>query len=151
MKALSIRQPWAWLIVNGYKDIENRVWNTKFRGKVLIHASLKLDSKAYDDVLKAGYPIPSKSDIARGGIVGEAILLHVVTESNNPWFHGPYGLVMDRAKILPFVPAKGQLRFFEFDYENEYKSYMTKAWCDNFGRTKEEFESRIMGKWEKYD
>ena len=26
MKALSIRQPWAWLIVNGYKDVENRTW-----------------------------------------------------------------------------------------------------------------------------
>ncbi|WP_245839042.1 ASCH domain-containing protein [Yersinia kristensenii] len=39
MKALSIRQPWAWLIVNGYKDIENRTWNTKCRGPVLIHAS----------------------------------------------------------------------------------------------------------------
>ncbi len=35
---LSIRQPWAWLIVNGYKDIENRTWSTRFRGKVLIHA-----------------------------------------------------------------------------------------------------------------
>ena len=34
---LSIRQPWAWLIVNGYKDIENRTWSTRFRGKVLIH------------------------------------------------------------------------------------------------------------------
>lgn len=30
---LSIRQPWAWLIVNGYKDIENRTWPTHFRGK----------------------------------------------------------------------------------------------------------------------
>ncbi|WP_229215634.1 ASCH domain-containing protein [Duganella sp. CY15W] len=39
MKALSIRQPWAWLIVNGYKDIENRSWSTNVRGKVLVHAS----------------------------------------------------------------------------------------------------------------
>ena len=36
--ALSIRQPWAWLIVNGYKDIENRDWPTKFRGRMLVHA-----------------------------------------------------------------------------------------------------------------
>lgn len=39
MKALSIRQPWAWLIANGYKDIENRSWRTNYRGPVLIHAS----------------------------------------------------------------------------------------------------------------
>ena len=39
MKAISIKQPWASLIVNGIKDIENRTWATKYRGKVLIHAS----------------------------------------------------------------------------------------------------------------
>lgn len=43
MKALSIRQPWAWLIVAGYKDIENRSWPTNFRGRVYIHASRKFD------------------------------------------------------------------------------------------------------------
>jgi hypothetical protein len=39
MKALSIRQPWAWLILNAGKDIENRDWLTRFRGPFLIHAS----------------------------------------------------------------------------------------------------------------
>ena len=39
MKAISIKQPWASLIVHGIKDIENRTWATKYRGKVLIHAS----------------------------------------------------------------------------------------------------------------
>jgi len=33
MKALSILQPWAWLVVNGHKDIENRTWGTGFRGR----------------------------------------------------------------------------------------------------------------------
>jgi len=50
MKAISIRQPWAWLIVNGYKDIENRSWPTKFRGRVLIHASKGMTRAEYDDV-----------------------------------------------------------------------------------------------------
>ncbi|HEY3390117.1 MAG TPA: hypothetical protein VGK38_11135 [Prolixibacteraceae bacterium] len=36
-KAISIRQPWAYLIGIGLKDIENRTWKTKFRGRVLIH------------------------------------------------------------------------------------------------------------------
>jgi hypothetical protein len=39
MKALSIKQPWAALIAHGIKDIENRTWKTKFRGKIYIHAS----------------------------------------------------------------------------------------------------------------
>lgn len=46
MKAISIRQPYAYLIVNGKKDIENRNWKTKQRGRVLIHASQKIDDEA---------------------------------------------------------------------------------------------------------
>lgn len=39
MKALTIKQPWASLIVHGIKDIENRPWRTDYRGPLLIHAS----------------------------------------------------------------------------------------------------------------
>ena len=48
MRALSIRQPWAWLIVNGHKDIENRSWRTKYRGPFLVHAGLKVEKEVYD-------------------------------------------------------------------------------------------------------
>ncbi len=44
MKALSIKQPWASLIVHGIKDIENRTWKTNFRGRIYIHASEKYQS-----------------------------------------------------------------------------------------------------------
>ena len=44
VKALSIQQPWAWLIVNGHKDIENRDWRTNFRGPVAIHAGKKIET-----------------------------------------------------------------------------------------------------------
>jgi hypothetical protein len=37
MKVISIRQPWAELIVRGKKDIENRTWNTCYRGPLAIH------------------------------------------------------------------------------------------------------------------
>ena len=40
MKVLSIKEPYASLIVNGYKEYEFRSWKTKYRGKILIHASL---------------------------------------------------------------------------------------------------------------
>lgn len=40
-KAISIKQPWAYLICAGIKDVENRTWATKFRGRVYIHASAK--------------------------------------------------------------------------------------------------------------
>ena len=45
MKVIVIRQPWAWLIVHGYKDIENRSWRTRYRGTLLIQASANLPPK----------------------------------------------------------------------------------------------------------
>lgn len=48
MKVLSIKQPWASLIVNGYKHYEFRSWNTKFRGEFLVHASKGVDLNAMD-------------------------------------------------------------------------------------------------------
>lgn len=46
VKALSLKQPWAELVVSGKKIIEIRKWNTKFRGEFLIHASRNTDAKA---------------------------------------------------------------------------------------------------------
>ena len=43
MKAISVKQPWASLIISGIKDIENRKWKTNYRGRVLIHASNSTD------------------------------------------------------------------------------------------------------------
>jgi tetratricopeptide (TPR) repeat protein len=47
MKALSIRQPWAWLIVHGVKDVENRTWRTNFRGRFLVHAGMRFDEDGH--------------------------------------------------------------------------------------------------------
>src|SRR5690348_2447825 len=49
MKALSIRQPWAWLILHAGKDIENRDWSTRFRGQVLIHAAKGMTQNEFAD------------------------------------------------------------------------------------------------------
>jgi hypothetical protein len=54
MKAISIKQPFAWLLVNGFKDLENRNWKTNFRGEILIHASKDIDVGDYAFV-KANY------------------------------------------------------------------------------------------------
>lgn len=43
MKVLTIREPWASLIINGYKKYEFRSWKTNYRGKILIHAGKGID------------------------------------------------------------------------------------------------------------
>ncbi len=63
MKVLSIKEPWASLIINGYKDYEFRGYKTNYRGKILIHASNKVEYdmlnrfKKYNISYKPGYII----------------------------------------------------------------------------------------------
>lgn len=115
MKALSVRQPWAWLLANGYKPVENRTWNTKFRGLVLIHASKSFDKQGYawvrDNFPEIDMPLPQQFE--RGGIAGVADLYAVATASTSPWFSGPLGFCFRDAKPLPFFPLHGRLGFFE--------------------------------------
>lgn len=125
MKTISVRQPWAWLIVNGFKDIENRDWPTKVRGRVLIHASKGMTHGEYDDavdtarmVKRAGGMVgldtfPSFNSLQRGGIVGSVEIVDCVSDSPSPWFFGNYGFVLANAELLPFREYKGQLGFFE--------------------------------------
>lgn len=120
MKALSIRQPWAWLIVNGHKDIENRSWATKFRGPVLIHASKGMTRDDYlaCEIFCADIPgvkLPAYEDLQRGGIVGQVEIVDCVTSHPSPWFVGPVGIVMANARPRPFHPCKGALGFFKVE------------------------------------
>lgn len=125
MKVLSIRQPWAWLIVNGYKDIENRDWKypTKHRGEFLIHASKGMTKTEYKEVvlivrsIDQAIEIPPFDELERGGIVGKAFLTDCVNQSSSPWFFGRLGFVLENAKPLPFAVCKGQLGFFNLPVE----------------------------------
>lgn len=125
MKAISIRQPWAWLIVNGYKDIENRTWRTKYRGPVMIHAANGMTRAEYEAAVNHAtgincllpFDIPPFEKIERGGIVGIATITDCIDASPSPWFFGPKGFTLTDAKPLPFVPMKGKLSFFETGIE----------------------------------
>lgn len=119
MKALSIRQPWAWLILNAGKDIENRDWPTHFRGRFLIHASKGMTRAEYEGGQDTLWDIdqrirfPTFEELERGGIVGTAVLADCVESSESPWFFGRYGFELRDVMPLPFRPFKGALGFFE--------------------------------------
>jgi len=119
-KALSIRQPWAWLIVNGYKDIENRTWNTKIREKIYIHAGKSFDKIAYEKLTKyyKSIQFPNPAEFDRGGLVGLVEIADCVQSHNSVWFEGPYGLVLKNPEPISFVKMKGRLGFFypQFPY-----------------------------------
>lgn len=117
--ALSIRQPWAWLILHAGKDIENRTWPTRFRGRVLIHASKGMTRDEYamawqfaDSVRDQHIELPPFESLERGGIVGEVEIVGCVVRSTSEWFVGYYGFELSNPKPLPFMPCRGALGFF---------------------------------------
>ena len=116
MKVIVVRQPWAWLIVNGHKDIENRRWSTKYRGPLLIQAGAHLPTKpelaeSRPYARRRGAELPDEFET--GGIVGMVRLMDCVTRSKSKWFEGPVGWVLSKPKRLPWTPLKGQLRLFD--------------------------------------
>lgn len=113
MKAISIRQPWAWLILNAGKDIENRDWPTKFRGRILIHASKGMTRDEYEEGQGLGAELPPFEALERGGIVGSVEIVGCITESTSSWFLGRYGFQLANPEKLPFRPYRGQLGIFD--------------------------------------
>lgn len=128
--ALSIRQPWAWAIINAGKDIENRSWPTRFRGPVCIHAAKGMTNDEYYHANRAIQtavgPVdrawlgrwngvtPPPYRLERGGIIGVAEIVDCVSASDSPWFFGRYGFVLRNAKPVEFIQVKGALGFFDW-------------------------------------
>jgi len=121
MKAITIRQPWAQLIVDGRKDIENRDWRTKYRGPILIHASVSshMDTdewvrcRAFMQARRLG-DVPLIAPGSRGAAIGICTLVDCVVTSDSPWFIGDYGLVLaDPIKFEQPIRMRGALSIWE--------------------------------------
>lgn len=117
MKALSIRQPWAFLIIHGGKDVENRSWHTNFPGCFLVHAAKGMTSKDFSQALlycsERGLPMPDRDDMLRGDMIGSVELVDSRDTCSPPWYTGEKALVLRDPKTLSFAPVKGRLNCFE--------------------------------------
>lgn len=129
--AISIKQPWATLLITGRKQIEIRTWSTLRRGPVLIHAGRHADDRpeAWEPIMPDIRPLTRLT----GGIIGRADLVECRTYAdatafasdtalhlNAPeWFvTGPmYGFVFAEMRVIPFKRLPGNLRFFTVDPE----------------------------------
>ncbi len=118
LPCLSVRQPWAWLIVNGWKNVENRTWPTKVRGRIAIHTSSRMTLDDYHAcrIFMRGHgmdvELPHPHELKLGGIVGITTLLDCVQSHPSEWFTGPWGFVLDDSAPSEFIPSKGRLGFF---------------------------------------
>jgi ASCH domain len=100
MKCLSIRQPYAELIISGAKRVEYRNWNTEFRGQFLVHASKTPDRKV-------------KTDLPVGVVIGK-VTLYSVRHFKNRKKGYQYGfLLKNPQRFKKPIPMSGQLRFFD--------------------------------------
>lgn len=112
MKVITIKQPWAWLILHGFKDMENRTWYTRHRGPLAIHASARLEQAQFDAARDIAEPlgIEIPDEIETGAILGTVELTKCVTNYQSPWAFGPYHFILKNPELLAKpIPARGQL------------------------------------------
>src|SRR5262245_50442101 len=125
-KCLSLKQPYAELVVSGKKTIELRKWNTKFRGEFLIHASQTVNKEACER---------NKIDpnsLITSAIIGKSVLYDVKEhDSKNSFLNDrkkhfadvnftnyKYGfLLKDSKRFRKPIPLKGKLGFFDVEYD----------------------------------
>lgn len=130
-KAISFKQPFAWLIANGYLSVDDRNWGSQYRGVVLIHASKGL-YREYYDCLKAttDIPLPDNDKLEYGGVVGIADLVlccrprdlpESATRAQGAYFGGVhqdcFGFLFEQASPLALMPCPGKLGLFDIDVD----------------------------------
>lgn len=148
MLAVSIKQPWAWLIMEGFKTVENRRWAPKKMQpgqRIAIHASKGADSTAFDKVAS----ILSEADFVRfcraaksmhrGAIIGTVEFVGIFPESAAierkqhyaplseaalRWYEGSIGWVFaNPQRLRTEFPCSGQLGFWEVDHAIRYAMF----------------------------
>ena len=128
MKVLTIKQPWATLIMQGYKRFEFRSWQTKYRGDLLIHAGKGIDKEALKRLEKY---LPE--ELPTGKILGKVTLVDCIKMSpefkeellkenrdiyTKSSFQENYGWQMDNVQVFKeLIEAKGHLSLWEYNIE----------------------------------
>lgn len=102
------------------KKKENRDWNTNERGTIFIHAGKGFDADGFGYWLnycpELSKIVPTNPDeYVRGAIIGMAELTDVVQDSDDPWFLGDYGFVLEDAQEIEPFYCRGYLKFFDVE------------------------------------
>ena len=126
MKVLTIRQPWATLIMQGDKRFEFRSWQTKYRGELLIHAGKGIDKEAVKRLEKY---LPK--DLPLGKILGKVMLVDCIRMSpefkeellkensdiyTKSSFKENFGWQLENIQVFDApIDATGHLSLWEYD------------------------------------
>lgn len=123
MKTLTVKQPWANLIVSRLKDIENRTWRTYFRGRVLIHASANslsirnpssvFTSKQWDSLSESEKMLVINGKAPTSAIIGSVEIVDCVL--NHPSVWAEKSMQMARPKEEDYFNANGTFETERFE------------------------------------
>ena len=139
MKCLSVRQPWAWAILHAGKDVENRTWPTKFRGRILIHAGLNRDRCVFgydqspsmtlvEEFLESDLQTELKfGELPTGAIIGSVEIFDCIpaAECSSKWAEvspdrpSYCWLLEDARAFAEPIPYKGRLGLFDVPSPDE--------------------------------
>jgi len=140
--ALSVAQPWAWMIIHGGKRVENRRWATTYSGRLIIHASKSrfyLDEAEMAELRKFAPSLPTIDKLDFGAFIGHVNLVGCFNKHDgqaiDPRFaQGPFCWALTDPKPLPEpIVGRGQLYLFEppdqvlrtaglfYDYEEQMR------------------------------
>ena len=129
---LSVQQPWAWAIITGAKDVENRTWTSRYTGTLHIHAGLKRPAAAeVEDAISMvakhlRIPVTAaREDYQRhrehgfGAIIGSVRMRGCAEYWDSEWHDdGQYGFVLtDAQRFDTPVPCKGRRKIFKYTPE----------------------------------
>lgn len=128
MKVLTIKQPFASLIAEGYKEYEFRTWKTKYRGPLLIHAGLGVDKEAMKRYEKLNLNYPKGKIIAKVNLTDclevDNNLKRKLKEKNYLVYQGAinsikkeYALKLENVEKIEEISIKGKLSFWDYDYK----------------------------------
>lgn len=126
MKVLTIKQPWATLIMQKDKRFEFRSWKTKYRGELLIHAGKGVDKESVER-LKSYLP----QELPKGKILGKVTLVDCIKcdeefknkcmkENKDIYAKSPfkeaYAWQLENIQVFDKpIEAKGSLSLWEYE------------------------------------
>jgi len=121
LSALSVRQPWAWLIVSGFKDIENRSWRINCPRTLLIHAGLNHTDFNDENVdrIERQHSIHISDKMRVGEVIGVVDVVDCVKRHPSKWFDpGGFGWVLANPRRLKPRSCKGAVGLFRPGFDS---------------------------------
>lgn len=110
---ITVRQPWAWAIIHGHKDVENRSWPTRHRGLLLIHAGQRLDPDGFAFLERQSITVPASAR-ERGVIVGSVHVTNCIRDASSVWAEPEcwHWLLAEPGPASRAVPCRGRMGLY---------------------------------------